>query len=31
MPTADLLGMLLELELDGRVAQLPGKQFARAG
>jgi DNA processing protein len=31
MGTADLLGVLLELELDGRVAQLPGKQFARAG
>ena len=29
MPAAELLGLLLKLELDGLVAQLPGKQFVR--
>ena len=30
-PTSDLLGRLLELELDGRVARLPGGLFQRRG
>ena len=30
VPLADLLDLLLRLELDGLVAQLPGKQFVRA-
>ena len=31
LPAAELLGVLLELELSGLVAQRPGKQFTRAG
>ena len=31
LPAADLLGVLLELELNGLAVQFPGKQFVRAG
>lgn len=30
LPVSDVIGLLLELELDGRVVQVPGQRFTRA-